>query len=251
MCLRLCPSSSSKPSVSSSLAMLSIVTINFNNAVGLKKTIDSLKSLRNSGFQWVFIDGGSTDSSLELANNFASRGDRIISEADSGIYNAMNKGISHANGDQILFLNSGDELHAAIKSSQEMGLKDGSDLHLFGFQIRGRTRLPRSNAWRIWSMPTSHQAIIYSAKLLQKNRYDESYRYAADFEHYLRINKSQLRIVKSMKPLILNEPYGSDQNLSVVLDEYRRALIENGYPRLWAQFVFWLKSRYLRIALGL
>jgi glycosyltransferase involved in cell wall biosynthesis len=231
--------------------MLSIVTINFNNAVGLKKTIDSLQSLRNSGFQWVFIDGGSTDSSLELANSFASKGDAILSEADSGIYNAMNKGISHATGDQILFLNSGDELHAAIKSSQEMNLKDGSDLHLFGFQIRDKTRLPRSNAWRIWSMPTSHQAIIYSAKLLQKNPYDESYRYAADFEHYLRINKSQLRIAKSMKPLIVNEPYGSDQNLSVVLDEYRRALIENGYPRLWAQFVFWLKSRYLKIALGL
>ena len=100
-------------------------------------------------------------------------------------------------------------------------------------------------------MPTSHQAIIYSAKLLQRNPYDESYRYAADFEHYLRINKSKLRIATSMKPLIVNEPYGSDQNLIIVLDEYRRALINNGYPKLWAQFVFWLKSRYLKIALGL
>lgn len=54
-----------------------------------------------------------------------------------------------------------------------------------------------------------------------------------------------------MKPLIVNEPYGSDQNLAVVLDEYRRALVENGYPRIWAQFVFWIKTRYLKIALGL
>lgn len=231
--------------------MLSIVTINFNNAAGLKKTIDSLRSIRDSGFQWIFIDGGSTDGSLQLANTFAQAGDVIVSESDSGIYNAMNKGISYATGSQILYLNSGDELHASINSCQEMELKNEDDLHLFGFQIRGKTRLPRSNAWRIWSMPTSHQAIIYSATLLQKHSYDESYRYAADFEHYLRINKSQLRIAKSMKPLIVNEPYGSDQNLAVVLDEYRRALIENGYPRIWAQFVFWLKSRYLKIALGL
>ena len=231
--------------------MLSIVTINFNNAAGLKKTINSLQSMRNSGFQWIFIDGGSTDISLELAKKFAQLGDSVVSEADSGIYNAMNKGIDQATGDQILFLNSGDELHAEINSTQEMGLTSNSDLHLFGFQIRGKTRFPRSNAWRFWSMPTSHQAIIYSAKLLKRHRFDESYRYAADFEHYLRINKSRLQITKTLKPLIVNEPYGSDQNLAVVLDEYRRALIENGYPRLWAQFVFWLKSRYLKIALGL
>ena len=100
-------------------------------------------------------------------------------------------------------------------------------------------------------MPTSHQAIIYSSKLLQKLPFNESYRYAADFEHYLRINKSKLSIAKRMLPLIINEPYGSDQNLTVVLGEYRRALIENGYPRLWAHFVFWLKSRYLKVALSL
>lgn len=231
--------------------MLSIVTINFNNVVGLKRTIDSLQSMRDSGFHWVFIDGGSSDGSLELAKNFFKIGDVIVSESDSGIYNAMNKGVSCATGRQIMFLNSGDELHAAIKSYQEMELKEGDDLHLFGFQIRGKTRLPRSNAWRFWSMPTSHQAIIYSTKLLLKYPYDESYRYAADFEHYLRINKSYLQIRKSMKPLIVNEPYGSDQNLAVVLDEYRRALIKNGYSSFWAQFVFWLKSRYLKIVLGL
>lgn len=231
--------------------MLSIVTINFNNALGLKKTIDSLQSIRGSKSQWIFIDGGSIDGSLELANKFVQAGDVIVSEPDSGIYNAMNKGIARATGEHILFLNSGDELHPGIKLPQEMNLKSESDLHLFGFQIRDKTRFPRSNAWRVWSMPTSHQAIVYSTKLLQKHPFDESYRYAADFEHYLRINKTQLRIARSMKPLIVNEPYGSDQNLSVVLDEYRRALIENGYPRIWAQFVFWLKTRYLKIALGL
>lgn len=231
--------------------MLSIVTINFNNAHGLKKTIGSLAPLRSSGFEWVFVDGGSNDASLELAEGFKFSGDIVISEPDTGIYNAMNKGIKNATGDQILFLNSGDELHPGIQSIEELGLNSVTDLLLFGFQIRNTTRMPRSNAWRVWSMPTSHQAIIYSSKLLQKSPFNESYRYASDFEHYLRINKSKLIIAKRMLPLIINEPYGSDQNLTVVLDEYRRALIENGYPRLWAQFVFWLKSRYLKVALSL
>ena len=231
--------------------MLSIVTINFNNAHGLKKTIESLATFRASGFEWVFIDGGSNDASLELAKGFSLPRDILTSEPDTGIYNAMNKGIKNARGDQILFLNSGDEFHPSIHSIEELGLNSATDLLLFGFQIRNKNRMPRNNAWRIWSMPTSHQAIIYSSKLLKKFPFDESYRYAADFEHYLRINKSKLRIAKRMLPLIINEPYGSDQNLTVVLDEYRRALIANGYPRLWAQFVYWLKSRYLKVALDL
>ena len=60
--------------------MLSIITINFNNSAGLKKTLESLRSMRDSGFQWVFIDGGSKDGSLQLANNFAQAGDVIILE---------------------------------------------------------------------------------------------------------------------------------------------------------------------------
>ena len=100
-------------------------------------------------------------------------------------------------------------------------------------------------------MPTSHQAIIYSSKLLGKFTFNESYKYAADFEHYLRINKSPLRISRIMQPLVINEPYGCDQNLDVVLDEYRTALLANGYPCIWAKFVFWLKTRYLKVALAL
>lgn len=231
--------------------MLSIITINFNNVAGLEKTIKSLAPLRKSGFEWVFIDGGSQDQSVELSKLFSLPTDVIISESDSGIYNAMNKGIQYATGDQILFLNSGDVLHPDIQSVEELGLDKKLDLHLFGFEIRNTVRMPRINAWRIWSMPTSHQAIIYSSRLLRKFPFDEAYRYAADFEHYLRINIAKLKILKTMKPLIINEPYGSDQNLDVVLDEYRRALINNGYPRLWAQFVYWLKSRYLKVALDL
>ena len=73
--------------------MLSIVTINFNNAHGLKKTIESLAPLRASGFEWVFVDGGSNDASLELAKSFSLPGDILTSESDAGIYNAMNRAL--------------------------------------------------------------------------------------------------------------------------------------------------------------
>lgn len=229
--------------------MLSIVTINKDNRVGLQKTIDSLKSLYARDYQWVCIDSASTDGSVELANQFKIQDDVVISEKDAGIYNAMNKGISIAKGDYILFLNSGDALSPQIKSLDFMKVVAGHDLALFGFWIRKTHRKPRSNGWRFWSMPTSHQAIVYSSTLLKQNPFDESYRFAADFEHYLRINRTHLSIYSNDKALIVNEPYGSDAHLPVLLGEYRHALIKNGYPKIWAHFVYWLKTYYLKWAL--
>ena len=229
--------------------MLSIVTINKDNRVGLQKTINSLQSLLGRAYQWVCIDSASTDGSVELANQFKTQNDVVISEKDAGIYNAMNKGISLAKGDYVLFLNSGDTLSSQIKSLDFMKVVTGHDLALFGFEIRNTQRKPRSNSWRFWSMPTSHQAIVYSNALLKQNPFDESYRFAADFEHYLRINRDQLSIYSDDSALIVNEPYGSDAHLPVLLGEYRHALIKNGYPKLWAHFVYWLKTYYLKWAL--
>jgi glycosyltransferase involved in cell wall biosynthesis len=229
--------------------MLSIVTINKDNRIGLQKTINSLQSLGERNYQWVCIDSVSTDGSVELANHFKTQDDVVISEKDTGIYNAMNKGISLARGDYILFLNSGDTLSTQMKSLDFMKVVTGHDLALFGFEIRNTQRKPRANGWRFWSMPTSHQAIVYSSALLKQNPFDESYRFAADFEHYLRINCAHLLIYSDDRALIVNEPYGSDAHLPVLLSEYRHALIKNGYPKLWAHFVYWLKTYYLKWAL--
>lgn len=229
--------------------MLSIVTINKDNRVGLQKTIDSLKQLRERSFQWICIDSASQDGSAELAKQFQAAGDVVISEKDTGIYNAMNKGIAQAKGDFVLFLNSGDILAPNITTFDFVKDFAGQDLVLFGFEIRGQQRLPRTNAWRYWSMPTSHQAILYSKTLLERCPFNESYRFAADFEQYLRMNQSILKVARQNYSLIVNEPYGSDAHLPVLLGEYRHALIQNGYPKIWANFVYWFKTYYLKWAL--
>ena len=229
--------------------MLSIITINKDNKAGLQKTLESLKGLTKREFQWVCIDSVSTDGSVQLANQFKTNGDIVISEKDTGIYNAMNTGIAQATGDFVLFLNSGDTLAPRIQSLDFMRHIQGKDLALFGFEIRNQLRTPRTNAWRFWSMPTSHQAILYSRDLLNQHPFDESYRFAADFEHYLRINRNELQIYRDKQALIVNEPYGSDAHLPVLLGEYRHALMKNGYPKAWAHFVYWFKTYYLKWAL--
>lgn len=226
--------------------MLSIVTINRNNAAGLSKTIASLKGQSNGNFEWVFIDGNSSDQSLLVARSFQRQNDVLISELDSGIYNAMNKGIIRSSGDMVIFLNSGD-VFSDVTAIERIYRQWNPfiELLLFGFEIRGKVRMPKKLWWRCWSMPTSHQALIYSRNLLQKFHFNEEYRFAADFEHFLRICRGSLAFKRIKEILVINEVYGSDASLSKVLDEYRRALAANGYPRLWANFVYALKTYYL------
>lgn len=87
----------------------SVITINYNNCKGLKRTLDSIISQTSRDFEWIVIDGGSTDGSRELIEQYQDSISFWCSELDNGIYNAMNKGITRAKGDYCLFLNSGDK----------------------------------------------------------------------------------------------------------------------------------------------
>ena len=89
---------------------LSIVTINLNNKIGLEKTIVSVINQKYRNFEFIIIDGNSTDGSVDIIQKYQDKITYWISENDSGIYNAMNKGIANSKGEYILFLNSGDYL---------------------------------------------------------------------------------------------------------------------------------------------
>lgn len=91
---------------------LSIITVNLNNRDGLKRTIDSVVSQTFTDYEWIVIDGGSNDGSRELIEHYSDHFAYWCSEPDKGIYNAMNKGIAHAKGEWLQFLNSGDVLYS-------------------------------------------------------------------------------------------------------------------------------------------
>lgn len=91
---------------------LSIITINYNNKEGLKRTAESVKRQRCKDFEYIVVDGDSSDGSKEVMQEYADTIDIAISEKDTGIYNAMNKGVKVAQGEFLLFLNSGDWLNS-------------------------------------------------------------------------------------------------------------------------------------------
>ena len=102
----------------------SIITINYNNKEGLKRTLNSIKCLTNKNYESIVIDGGSDDGSKDIIKKYENYVSYWVSEKDNGIYHAMNKGVSQAHGDYIIFMNSGDCFHSqdvldAFKEYQE------------------------------------------------------------------------------------------------------------------------------------
>ena len=91
---------------------LSIITINYNNASGLKETFESIKKQTCRDFEYVVVDGNSNDGSKEVIEEYQECISKWVSEPDTGIYNAMNKGAKMSSGEYMLFLNSGDFLHS-------------------------------------------------------------------------------------------------------------------------------------------
>ena len=98
---------------------LSIITINYNNALGLERTIKSVIAQTYSDIEYIVVDGASSDNSRDILDKYREKIDIVISEPDDGIYNAMNKGANKAHGEYFLFLNSGDMLYTkdTIKNS--------------------------------------------------------------------------------------------------------------------------------------
>ena len=107
---------------------ISVITISYNNKEGLEKSLKSVTSQDYKDFEYIVIDGGSNDGSKEILEKYSDKINYWVSEPDKGIYNAMNKGIEVANGEYLLFINSGDELFSSGILTEVVPELNGADI---------------------------------------------------------------------------------------------------------------------------
>lgn len=168
---------------------LSVITVCYNDKAGLVQTLNSVRNQTYKNFQYIVIDGGSTDGSAEMMNDnmhFISYG---ISEKDAGIYNAMNKGIKVAEGEYCLFLNAGDSLYACDTIEKTIPLLGNADF-ISGDTLctfsDGRTTLWKAvNKVSVYLMAIyslSHQATFIRTSMLKERPYREDLNIVSDWE---------------------------------------------------------------------
>ncbi len=169
----------------------SIVTITLNNLAGLRATRASVEEQSLAEYEWVVIDGASSDGTVEEMAGWTIAGFSSQSEKDGGIYSAMNKGLARSRGEYVIFLNSSDRLAGpqVLASLKRSILAAGARPELvYGHALEdggaGRMRLKKARPihWLHYGMPTHHQAMVYARAALDDLRYDESFRVSADYD---------------------------------------------------------------------
>ena len=172
----------------------SIITINLNNKFGLLKTINSVISQTSNDFEYIIIDGGSTDGSVDLIKQFSEKIAYWVSEYDGGIYQAMNKGIRIAQGEYVQFINSGDWLVAddviekMLKALPECSIFYGNMLKILpnGKIIRDRCEAGKISMLTFIKGSLNHTPNLIKRSLFEKyGFYDESLKIVADWKFYL------------------------------------------------------------------
>lgn len=122
---------------------ISVITVNYNNREGLRATLQSTLAQTYSDYEYIVIDGGSTDGSKTLLEDQATRVDHWVSEPDGGIYPAMNKGIAIASGEYLLFMNSGDTFYdAEVLEQVAPALERHRDFYTGGVVWMGKSEKP-------------------------------------------------------------------------------------------------------------
>lgn len=216
----------------------SIITINYNNKDGLEKTINSVLGQSFQNYQFIIIDGGSTDGSVDIIKKYADHIDYWVAEPDKGRYNAMNKGIKQATGDYLNFMNSGDNFHSPKVLEDIANMNYDEDIITGGFydQEKGLTHIIKPQKVTLLTMRKNtfnHQATFYKKELFQKRLYDENYIVQSDAKfNYLSIiyDNCSVRIIDY---IVADYDFnGISSNLAIVDKEWNQLLAELFPPRI-------------------
>lgn len=219
---------------------ISIVTINYNNRVGLQKTIESVVGQTYRSIEYIVIDGGSTDGSADTIKYYGNAISYWISEPDKGIYNAMNKGVAKATGDYVLFLNSGDylesptvidEIQQELVSNEDIifGLLKCYPSGIVGYK---EIQLPLTLLDFFDHSPIPHPAAFIKTELFQTLKYDESLKIVSDWKFFLEtVALKGCRCKKINRIITIFEDDGLSSRNTVLCNDEREQVLKGLLPK--------------------
>lgn len=184
---------------------VSVITVCYNALEDLKKTVESVLAQTYQDMEYIVVDGGSTDGTVEYLAAIRPRFDsrnlsfRWVSERDGGVYNAMNKGAEMASGGFVNYLNAGDVYYSSLSLEQFFGRPidpvagvlygDTHQMFDFGSGIAKREDYLKDNP----IMPFCHQSSFVKTDLMREYRFDESYRIIADHDLFFRMHEAGVK----------------------------------------------------------
>ncbi len=245
-----------------------VITVCYNSEEKIRETIESVVEQSYSPFEYIIVDGASTDKTLEIAEEYRQSIEKkgikyiIHSEEDTGIYDAMNKGIKMANGDFISFLNAGDTyLYDALEKVNQFYRKEPFDLTYGGLNYINPNgsitiKMSKLDRFPISSRHWNHPSMFLTREIYKKYGFDKRYKTYADFHLYTKIRKNphiKIRVIPEIITNFMADGVSTDVRKEKVLErskEKYQIYRDNGYGHVyWLESYGWelIKAIYFRI----
>lgn len=231
----------------------SVITINYNNRDGLRRTIESVVRQTYAGYEFIVIDGGSTDGGADVIRQYADKIDYWVSERDRGIYHAMNKGVAQAHGDYCIFMNSGDVFYddsvlqriAATGADADIVVgKVAIDEH---DNIISPPPVGELTFYHLYWGAIPHQGAFIRTALLREHPYDEALKISADWKFFFETLILDNRSVRYVDEFVARYDMSglSSAQPQLMRAEKDRVLQAMFPPRLLADYVRMKQSECL------
>ncbi len=232
--------------------LISIITVTYNAAETIEETILSVINQSFDNFEFLIIDGGSTDDTINVIKKFQHKIDYWKSEPDSGIYDAMNKGVKSAKGEFIYFL-GGDDL---LFNSNVLGdlcsvLLDGKKIYYGNVLFKKRNTIydGKFNSLKIVTRNISHQSIFYPKEVFEKYNFKTEYKIFADYDLNLKLygNSSYKFQYIPLTIALFNDEGASGSNvLDACFEKDRLEIIKSNFP-YWVYLYRFYRSKISKL----
>lgn len=235
---------------------VTVVTAVLNDAGHIEQTILSVISQTDIEIEYIIVDGGSKDGTLELIGKYKDKISLLISESDRGVYDAMNKGIKYSTGDFVYFLNSGDVLlNPSILSKikfEDVNVRNtiiyGNVVVAYGnIEALEKPRPFFNSKMKFKGIGICHQSMFFPGELIRNEKYDLSYKIAADYDLVYRLwRKGTEFLYRDITIAKYDWGKGISSNPYKLLDVYRenaRVCHQQLNPLYWAKMVL----EYIRL----
>ena len=201
---------------------ITVITVSFNSVKKIESTIQSVLNQTYPAIEYIIVDGGSKDGSIDIIKKYQAHIAYWVSEPDNGIYDAMNKAVSYANGEWIIFMNAGDTFYTndilssifnaeTIKTYNTYGILYGDRCNIYHNR---HEIIPSADIHNIEKyMPFCHQATLTRTHLLHKMPFDTRYKLGADYDFFLKNYRNGVQF-KKLNICLAN--YEAEQGVSTI-----------------------------------
>ena len=210
---------------------ITVITVCYNAEASIEKTIGTVLNQNYPNIEYIIVDGASTDKTQDILRAYEGKISKIVSQADRGIYDAMNKGINLASSEYILFLNADDYFlnESAIENAMRHVQLDKRDCIFYGDIVSVDQETGAGSIWSpkkdvsahfLFKGSLPHPSTIYKASLFQLlGHYDDSFRISADYEFYVRafVNGVHIKHIPVLMTVFSTNGISSDNNYKELL----------------------------------